>query len=286
VIDGYAPEEFYICPLIVISSCPDYFMGWKIESECANGPIEYIYHEMMTFRNPACAVCCSLEPSQIFELSLQSGDMKTSTAELIQTLEGLRNISRPQQFSVDLNMNRCCRSCPGGNMICEPLTMTHWGAVMNPTTQRCQSIPFDTDCNNPPTNESKAVDWADLCPHITCPEPSTIHTPTIVPIWGSSVTIGFRTSDVWWDGPGGNREPPAAILPTDLTTGPILAGIFGNVPAFMVTDIVKTGWVGDNSTYLLCGNGSIRNPLTGINYKTLQLHQGDVKVSHNYVTGR
>ena len=41
----------------------------------------------------------------------------------------------------------------------------------------------------------------------------------------------------------------------------------------------------DNSTYLLCGNGSIRNPEMEINYRTLQLHQGIIKVYHTCPIG-
>ena len=258
-MDGFSLDSpnLHLCPVEVISSCPDYFSDWKINNQCLTDPTTYLrdFVSGRIFRNAACAVCHGAVHAELNSIS-SPGDIPDVNLN-----------SKEDHFNLHLLNDSavCCRTCSNSQSECVEVNTTNWGSFMHPKTQQCRVVPFRGDCDQVPGfNIGQGFSLEDLCPDfdIICP----------------ATSLATRAPEVAFNYVG-VIEP---IEPVGIRTS-ILKELFDPNSKTGVSreTVVKTEWVEDNSTYLLCGNESIRNPLTGSNYKTLQLHQGMVKVRYN-----
>ena len=259
--DGFAPaipNAVYTCPLSVISSCPEYLSGWKVAVQCASDRTEYVHNMGRIYRNPACAIC-NVESDDSLDLSLLSW----AKEDLLSSLTNLYQTNNDDQFGLRFDGYSifCCRSCPEKFSMCSNVNVTSWGSILHPITKHCLPVPFRTDCDQIPSgNLMLNIDLQELCPQFydMCPESTTTTLPTS--------TLPTSTVE-WWGGLPGRGSPlEVAFDPSKSEIRPI--------------EIIKTDLVEDNTTYLLCGNGSIRDPEMEINYRALQLHRGLIKVCH------
>ena len=245
-LKGYIPSNQYRCPLEVISTCPDYFLDWKINDKCENGRIEYVRDTSRIYRNWACASCNTVLETPKLSLDIYSSSpLKFSESPNIVELQ-------MKDYGIDV----CCTTQGG----CASLST--FGYVTEPVTGRCLPIPFITECNE---------------------EPSFRQLETI-----SEVQLGlesFVNQCLSW--PSYKISGVSIVIPIVASAGSaegrqsVLDSLFNAAATELPKTIIKkTEWIAieDNSTYLLCGNGSIRNPLIRTNYRTLQLYQGEAKV--------
>ena len=260
LLEGFAidPLNLHLCPLEVTSICPDYFSDWKMNNQCLTDPTTYLHDQRSdrVFRNTACTVCNGVVQA---ELLFITGSPQSVNVTKIMT--SLYQVSREDQFSLHLRKDsaECCCSCSSSERwTCIEVNVTNWGSLMHPKTLQCQVVPFRADCDQVPIfTIGQTFSLEDLCPdfNIMCPSyPAHTTTPTTA---------------------------KAEILAARLLSRMVLLVSRFSLMVSSRQIVKKTEWVEDNSTYLLCGNESIRNPLTGNNYKTLQLHQGMVKVRQN-----
>ena len=273
-LEAYTPSIQYRCPLKVISSCPDYFLDWRISDKCENGRIEYVRDSKTSriYRNWACASC-----NTVLETPKLSLDIYSSPP-----LKFYESPNRVELQMKDYGIDVCCTTQGG----CASLST--FGYVTDPVTGRCLPIPFVTECNEEPS----------------FPQPETIsevqlEQSLVNRCWFNSNQVGNNANSngngyPWWNrnGNNGNGDNGDGNGNTDLVFGSAgnvaIASLFPPaVTKIPKSTVTRTKWIaiGDNSTYLLCGNGSIRNPLTGTDYKILQLHQGEIKVRKAYSYG-
>lgn len=281
---GFAPAsitDVYICPRNVISTCPDHFHDWRITTQCTSGRIEYVYaswDEKFAFRNPACAVC-----NDVVDYRLHSQEISSSEAAIRSFFNQLYQASDGHQFGIRLEgaSAYCCRSCPDKDTVCSRLNLTNWGSILNPITNQCQAVPFSTECDGTPSIDLGILRRQDLCPEFDTMCPGDIAPPETTTYWYTSTILGEPTSTML---PFSTTFEWKSFPETESTLAPRVPDPFEVVfhPDIHIssTEIIKTELIGDNSTYILCNNRSIRNPETGIDYKTLQLHQGIIKVCH------
>ena len=263
--NGFAPaipNAVYTCPLSVISSCPEYLSGWKVAVQCASDRTEYVHSMGNTYRNPACAICNVESDNRLdlFSLSRAKEELSSFLTDLYQTNNDNQFGLRFDGYSI-----LCCRSCPEKLSMCLTVNVTSWGSILHPITKECLPVPFRTDCDQIPSGDLKLnIDLQELCPQFydMCPE-STATTLLTDTFPTDIIRLGSGRGDGL---PGGGSPLEVAFDPSNSEIRPI--------------ETIKTDLVEDNTTYLLCGNGSIRNPEMEINYRTLQLHQGIIRVCH------
>jgi len=266
--DGFAPaipNAVYTCPLSVISSCPEYLSGWKVAVQCASDRTEYVHNMGRIYRNPACAIC-NVESDDSLDLSLLSW----AKEDLLSSLTNLYQTNNDDQFGLRFDGYSifCCRSCPEKFSMCSNVNVTSWGSILHPITKHCLPVPFRTDCDQIPSgNLMLNIDLQELCPQFydMCPE---------------STTTTLLTSTI-----PTNRTIPGSgsgngVVPSIVGDSPYEVAFDPRNSEIQPTEIIKTDPVEDNTTYLLCGNGSIRDPEMEVNHRTLQLHRGIIKVCH------
>ena len=142
----------------IVSECPDYFADWKLNQDCTQGQVSWVYHGSKVYRNAFCAICNlgdEIVNTDVFQYDQNwwYGYVYTkATTPIKRTLAAI---------TLDLSNNRCCWDVEG----CVENTRgtssdSPWGSIAGRNSRDCVRVPFTSQCSNPdpdnlgPTNTS------------------------------------------------------------------------------------------------------------------------------------
>jgi len=181
--------------------------------------------------------------------------------ELLQRMDALWQTAHSSQMGLRLvnGTALCCQSCSQGYTTCKPaVSLIGWGSIINPISQKCLSVPFTTDCNKTTTaNYTSSLNLLNICPAEICANDIVRQNTTLDSLYSSidnnTYFVQYRGGEIFRTtmDPGITYERPKLVH--------------------------ITSWR-DHSAYLLCGDGSVWDNVTGLNYRTLQLHRGTIWV--------
>ena len=237
----------------IVSECPDYFSGWKISEDCAQGPVSWVNSKGAEYRNSYCAIC-NLGDQIIDASFMHHNDDWYSQIYLEITAPTAVNLGA---VTLDMTNNECCwdGDCQKNSRLSS--AMSQWGSVAGRDSNHCLKLPFDSTC-------SSDFDLSDI---------------------GQTVTeFDYLCSATWF--PSETSTPPwisgpKKLLPVITTKAPSFARLLlTNVGELPLTQsfFADTNWTSTNNTLRLCSNGSFVDISNGRQFLKLRVSPSLIQV--------
>ena len=245
-------EPYWCYQKPIVSSCPSYFMNWKLSRDCKEAVSSWIYYNNTIYRNSYCAIChlgddiiqSSTEGiSPVFHLAreLVSNHINIKTSVPTSSHIGL--------VKLDVNSNTCSY-----NDLNASTSYKTWDSIG--VDQHCFKLPFNTNCNNKNS-------WSETFPF------SNLSTESLCSGLPNPYSERIKQPSV-----------PLSYLPQLRYTPPSYAAFFFSDIADLPLNIVlNSSWETINGSANVCTNSSLIDLSTGVRYSRFKLTASGVRVS-------